>query len=170
MTKYRIKLCSKDKKSLHHFLSFLKHNIKTQNFQLSFNSLRKKKVVKKVTVLKSPHVNKTAQEHFGYTLYSIELLCYSWEIKKYLIILKKIRNQLFPGIKIQISGKFSGAKKPFKELLLNPTNVLFYGSSWVPSKQKMKSESLSSNTDLKNKNLLEKNLLYLNVLNCYGEL
>lgn len=174
MTKYRIKLCSKDKESLHHFLSFLKDNTKAHNFPLFFNSLRKKKIVKKVTVLKSPHVNKTAQEQFGYRLYSMELLCYSWEIKKYLIILKKIRNQLFPGIKIQISGKFTGAKKLSKELLLNPINTIFYGSSKTLSKQKMRSkrkklyESFSTifwNEDLS----LEKSLFCLNVLSCYGE-
>lgn len=111
MTKHRIKLYSKDKKSLHYFLRFLKHSTKTQNFQLFFNLLRKEKRKKKITILKSPHVNKTAQEQFQYTVHSVEVSCYSWEIKKYLILLKKIKNQLFPDVKIRIDGDFSRIKK-----------------------------------------------------------
>ena len=170
MTKYRIRLYSKDKKSLHHFLKFLKRSTRTQNFQLSFNLLRKRKAKKKVTVLKSPHVNKTAQEQFGYTIHSIEMSCCSWEIKKYLVLLKRVRNQLFPSVKIQINGKFSGTKKPLKELLFNPTNTTFYVNALLPPRQKMKNKSLSAGMYVKNRNLLEKNLLYFNVLYCYGSL
>ena len=98
MTKYRIKLYSKDKKSLYHFLNFLKRNTRTKNSQVFLNILRKKKAKKKITVLKSPHVNKTAQEHFGYSVHSIEIFCCSWEIKKYILLLKKAKNHLFPSI------------------------------------------------------------------------
>lgn len=170
MTKYRIKLYSKDKKSLHHFLKFLKHSNRTQNFQLSFNLLRKKKARKKVTVLKSPHVNKTAQEQFGYTIHSIEISCYSWEIKKYLVLLKKIRNQLFPSVKIKINGKFSETRKSLKKVLFNPTNTAFYVSTFVFSKRMQKHKFLNFNTHTTNRNLLEKSLLYFNVLDCYGHL
>jgi ribosomal protein S10 len=168
MTKYRIKLYSKDKKSLYHFLNFLKRNIRTQNSQLFFNILRKKKAKKKITVLKSPHVNKTAQEQFGYSVHSIEMSCCSWEIKKYILLLKKARNYLFPAVKIKISGKFSGTQKSLKEFLFNPVNVKFYVPSVIYSKQKVKSKFLSQNTCVKSKDLLEKSLSYFNVLDCYG--
>lgn len=170
MAKYRIKLYSKDKKSLHHLFNLSKCNIITQNFKVFFNLLRKEKVIKKVTVLKSPHVNKTAQEQFGYRFYSAEIFCYSWEIKKYLLVLKKIKNQLFPGIKIQINVKFLGVKHPLDQLIPNPTIFVLSELLWMSSKQKVKSKFLNSNADFKTKILLEKNLYYLHTLSWYGEL
>ena len=166
--KYRLRLYSKDKKSLYHFLKFLKFNIRTLNFQLFSNSLRKKKVKKKVTVLKSPHVNKTAQEQFGYTIYSIEMSCCSWKIKKYLVLLKKVRNQLFSSVKIKINGKFLGTKKSLKESSFNPVNTTFYVPTLKFPKQRVKSKFLNPDVQGNNINLLETSLLYFNTLDCYG--
>lgn len=168
MAKYRIKFYSKDKKSLHHFLNLSKRNIITQNFKVFFNLLRKEKVIKKLTVLKSPHVNKTAQEQFGYRFHFAEIFCYSWEIKKYLLVLKKIKNQLFPGIKIQINVKLLRVKKLLDEWIPNPTIFVLSKFLWMFSKQKIKSKFLNSNSDFKNKILLEKNLPYLDTLSLYG--
>lgn len=162
MTKYKINFCSKDKKSLNSFLDFSKcNNIISKNFQLFFKLFRNKKIKKNITILKSPHVNKTAQEQFGYTIYSITMSCYSWEVNKYLVVLKKIKNYLFPSIKIQINAVFLRKNKYFRELLFNPMIIIFYNYSWVFLKQK------KSNFEIKN--LLKKSLFYLNVLSCYGE-
>ena len=91
--------------------------------------------------------------------------CYSWEVNKYLVVLKKIKNYLFPSIKIQINATFLGKNKYFKELLFIPMSTIFYNYSCIFLKQKTKNKF----SNLKSKNLLKKSLFYLNILSCYGE-
>ena len=55
-----IKIYSKDKKSLEQFKTFLK-NITKKWKSFTFNNKNNKKKRKRITVLKSPHVNKKAQ-------------------------------------------------------------------------------------------------------------
>ena len=50
------------------------------------------------TLLKSPHVNKTAQEQFKKQIYKKNLVLFSAVQLKFLIILKKIQITLFPDI------------------------------------------------------------------------
>ena len=107
MTKYEITLYSKNNESLKNFLRFLKYGLKIQKIQEPLNYTKKKKEKKRISVLTSPHVNKTAQEQFEYTIYSIKLSFHFYRTKKCLVLLKKIRNQLFPDIKIKINTIFS---------------------------------------------------------------
>ena len=51
-----------DKNSFAFYIEFLKKVLKTLNLKYSLSYLPKKK--KRLTVLKSPHVNKTAREQF----------------------------------------------------------------------------------------------------------
>lgn len=119
MTKYRIKVYSKRKDSLTHFLKLI---TQLQNHQIIFNFIRKKKKRKKITVLKSPHVNKKAQEQYQFTTYFNEFTYFTWDTKKGTLLLKKIKNNLFPGVKINIEQYQSINKKyfPVKNSLLNP--------------------------------------------------
>ena len=59
-----------------------------------------KKVNKKVTVLKSPHVNKTAQEHFGFHIIICKLSFYSLQLFQILIFLKELSQKYHSNIKI----------------------------------------------------------------------
>jgi len=175
MTKYNITLYSKNKESLNNFMKFLKYNSKTPYLLILSNLLKKKKTKKKISVLKSPHVNKTAQEQFEYVTYSIKISFYSWEIQKYLILLKKIKNQLFPEINIKINGNFSKKKKIVENKLFNPSRVVVDSSIWNDTNRsqkhkKLKIEATIPTTVIRKKNLLKKTLLYLQILDCYGSL
>nr|YP_010134143.1 ribosomal protein S10 [Navicula veneta]QWM93633.1 ribosomal protein S10 [Navicula veneta] len=151
MTKYTLILYSKNKTSIKKFLEFINNISKTQNFQILKKLLKKKKTRKKISVLKSPHVNKTAQEQFEYIYYSIKIYFYSWEIKKYFIMLKKIKNQLFPDIYINIKTKIYASKK---NKLINLEKISLYKPT----------------ININNKNQFNKTLLYLKILDCYGEI
>jgi len=65
----KIKLKSIDKISLNLYINFLKEKIKLYNKQYSIFNLPKK--IKRITLLKSPHVNKKAREQFEVKIYTI---------------------------------------------------------------------------------------------------
>nr|YP_009317736.1 ribosomal protein S10 [Navicula ramosissima]AOY40414.1 ribosomal protein S10 [Navicula ramosissima] len=67
-----IKLYSKDKKSLKQFEEFLKKlNKKWKNINVNIKAKKRKK--QRITLLKSPHVNKKAQTHFQSIIYSADI-------------------------------------------------------------------------------------------------
>ena len=148
MTKYTLILYSKNKTSINYFLEFIRTISKKKKFQKIKKIKKKKKTKKKISILKSPHVNKTAQEQFEYIYYSTKISFYSWEIKKYFIILKKIKDQLFPDISINIKTKTYSSKKN-KSIDLNKISLY---------------QPLTNN-----KNQLNKTILYLKILDYYGE-
>jgi small subunit ribosomal protein S10 len=65
----KIKLKSIDKISLNLYINFLKEKIKLYNKQYSIFNLPKK--IKRITLLKSPHVNKKAREQFEIKIYTV---------------------------------------------------------------------------------------------------
>ena len=62
------------------------------------------------TILKSPHVNKTAQDQFEFVIFSTKIDLHSFKISKFLLILKKINLKLFPDVKIKINFFFDSNK------------------------------------------------------------
>ena len=72
MSKYTLTISSKNKDSINQILKFFNNN-KKQNSQIYTKLFRQKKVKEKISVLKSPHVNKTAQEQFKYIHYYITI-------------------------------------------------------------------------------------------------
>ena len=100
-----IKLYSTDNNSLQKFVKFLTEKIcKTKNACIIVNSSSKEKMVKtKFTVLKSPHVNKTAQEQFEIRNYGHHLSIYSYQTLFLLVILKRINKSLYRDLKMKIS-------------------------------------------------------------------
>jgi len=99
-----VKITSKNQNSLKFFLKDFKLLIK--NKKLNSNKVlsvyHNKQTRKTFTILKSPHVNKKAQEQFEYRLYSKSLLIKSFQIGKLLIILKNFQKFLHPDIEIKI--------------------------------------------------------------------
>jgi ribosomal protein S10 len=169
MTKYNITLYSKNKKSLNYFLKFLKHNLKIQNTQIFLKFKNKKNKKKKITVLKSPHVYKTAQEQFEYKIYSIKISFYSYRTKKYLVVLKRIKNQLFPDIKINIEGSIKNRQNLVRRTPLNPNSFTFNLFKFNFINQKLGIKKLkNSGSNVENKNLLHKTSHYLRLLDWYG--
>ena len=173
MTKYKIKLYSKNKQSLEHFSKLLKKtDNKLQNQHLILNISKIKKKRKRITILKSPHVNKKAQEQFQSIIYSSIIECSSWEIKKKTIMLKKIKNHLFPDIKLKIEKTFSSnGMNLLKQNHFNPKRTHYTGHKKImPFKNIQKIKILASNKQFKNQKWLKKTVLYLKLLDNYGQL
>lgn len=74
------------------------------------NHSEKKKKKKFMTILKSPHVNKTAQEQFEIRTFSMQLKVVTMQPFKFLMLLKKMKNYLFPDISVKLKLIFSPAK------------------------------------------------------------
>jgi len=84
----------------------------------SQHSKKKEKVF--FSVLKSPHVNKSAQEQFEYNLFKKQIKIDVFQITKLLVILKMIKVKLFSDIEIEL--KFSVHHKSFQKVVLNKIN------------------------------------------------
>jgi ribosomal protein S10 len=169
MTKYSIKLHSKNKESLKHFLQFWKKpHANITNLQQILNVSERKKKRKIIAILKSPHVNKKAQEHFQQITYTKKVLCFSWEIRKSIVLLKKVRNHLFPGIKMQIEKKFAYKKNSvMKNALWNPCKIPLKTKFFSFNQQKKKPQLTSTKCN-KNTKLVKKTFTYIKNLDTYG--
>lgn len=114
-----ITISSKNNNSLKSFLKVFK--ILGQGDGLKLNKtltvFQKKRFKKVFTILKSPHVYKTAQEQFESILFAKTLKVQSFQVLKILVILKKIQTISFADIKIKT--KFSMAPSSKKELFVN---------------------------------------------------
>lgn len=76
----------------------------------------KSKHVKKFTVLKSPHVNKTAQEQFEFRLHSKQIIIFSPQIFKILIFFKRFQATLFSDIRFQIQLSLNSSQSSVIDL------------------------------------------------------
>ena len=135
-------------------LSLKSKNIDSlKNFILSLNYIRnifdekslKIKPIKKLkkvlfSVLKSPHVNKSSQEQFDYTYYSSEILIFTHNYLKVLLLLKLLLNKFFSSINMKVT------------VITISNNCLEYSS-----------------ISLKNFHYKELNSSYLNLLDLIGE-
>ena len=95
---FNIYIYSKNYNSIINFLVFL--NSKLSN--LSFVKKSKKTNIATVTFLKSPHVNKTAQEHFSLNCFTKNLLIKPKNPLLFLFIMKFVKKKLFLDIKFKI--------------------------------------------------------------------
>ena len=92
---------SSNEKSLNNFLQLLKENFKNQQTSIIKISrfIENKKIV---TILKSPHINKTAQEQFEKREKIVQIFLISKNFNKAIIAIKKILNTIFRDIKLTI--------------------------------------------------------------------
>ena len=113
---------SKNRTSTLKFLKILKSFSKKKKLQLSraLIFIRNKHYKKIFSILKSPHVNKTAQEQFEFVTYSYKIKIQTFQIIKTLIILKKLQTTLFS--EVQLNVKFVVSKTQKKKLLINNFN------------------------------------------------
>ena len=98
---YKIIFLSKNKKSLENVFQFFSKYL-SLNSNVIKNYSQKKIKRKVLTILKSPHVNKTAQEQFENFIFSKYIVFYSPKEFKYLFFLKKIQESLFSDVKLKI--------------------------------------------------------------------
>ena len=141
-----IDIYSKNFYALSTFLnSFLNKKICNKLKLIIVKSSLQKTKKKKLTVLKSPHVNKKAQEQFELHTYKKRIKCFTFKTLLFLVFLKKIKFYLFSEIVIKVS------------LIKNSKN----------SKKKIKNKF---NVDNYHLNLNEVKLNnYLSVFEAYGE-
>jgi ribosomal protein S10 len=116
-----VTIVSNNFNSLQKFFLFFFYNKKI-NFNTIKKYFQKKKKKKTLTILKSPHVNKTAQEQFEYRIYSKQITIYSPQGFQYLVFLKKVNTHLFPDVKIKTEFNMDYSMEKQIEVL-NPTNL-----------------------------------------------
>ena len=102
------KIYSKDNQVLKKFLTFLSELNISPVLLKSFANQKKRKFV---TILKSPHINKTAQEQFEFRYYSKSFIIDSIKPLTFFFIIKKIKSLSFPGLKLKIKGLLNPEKK-----------------------------------------------------------
>ena len=92
-----IHFCSKNRKSIESFLRFFSKKTFTKKLKLVIFSRTYVNLSKRnnFTMLKSPHVNKVAQEHFAYHLYRYQLKVYSYKSRSLLLFLKMFLETFF---------------------------------------------------------------------------
>ena len=154
---FHIKVSAKDKKVLENFGQFISKLQLTSN---SLQALSKRNLRKFITVLKSPHVNKTAQEQFEFRVYTKEFIISSFKPLTLFLILKKVNDSSFSGLNLKIESLFKrNAKK--KLIALNPDSINLNTIENLDSLSHMnpseKPVSLSSKK-------------YIQLFDCYGEM
>lgn len=101
---YKIDIKTKNRKVIKSYLNFINELKKEPYFKTLklFESVKKNKQ-KKFTVLKSPHINKTAREQIGYKVHTKTLYIFTTQIELLSFILKKIKQNLFYDLSINIT-------------------------------------------------------------------
>ena len=170
MKQYSLKISSKNEKSLKNFLYFFFNHLKTK-----FNIIKKLTIAnnnkKVITLLKSPHVNKTAQEQFEMRIFTRQIQTKSFYSEKNLIFLKKILNKLFQDISFNLEFITNvSADYKTKLLLFCPDNfklptTKLHKTNLKRYKQKNRSKILN----LK-KNALFNLTKFLHVVSVFGEI
>merc|ERR1712187_248193 len=95
---------SKDRKSLKRYLNLLIKSSKLLKLNLTNRTNSGKRKIKRVSVLKSPHVNKTAQEQFEFELFSSKLIVETTQTFKILTLIKKLRSTILSSVKIKVNS------------------------------------------------------------------
>nr|QYC61886.1 ribosomal protein S10 [Stephanopyxis turris] len=114
---------SKNINSLKYFLKyFLKLYLNNSFLNVYFlKSFSKKNLKKKITVLKSPHVNSKAGEYYVYNIYSKQINLYSFNLLKFLTFLKKLKINIFPDVSFKLIFFFNKSLiKTKKKKIFNP--------------------------------------------------
>ena len=76
--------------------------------------------IKRLSLLKSPHINKTSQEQFENRVFKKQFIVKTTKDFKYLVFLKKLNSQLFPDVNIKLKCVVSC--KSLQKLSLNVFN------------------------------------------------
>nr|QDA21752.1 ribosomal protein S10 [Proschkinia sp. SZCZR1824] len=121
MKSYYLIFSSKNEVSLSNAISFFL----TNTCDLKVYKFFPKKVRKKVmTILKSPHVNKTAQEQFDIRLFSKGLSSYNSKNSKFLFFFKSIKENIFADLRFKIKFSLNTEKeKTITFLIFSPDNL-----------------------------------------------
>lgn len=167
MKAYHITFSSKNKNSLDNAFLFLLNDFKSSGLKKHLTKKTKKHIV---TILKSPHVNKKAQEQFESRVFSRQLSSYSFNKFKNLFFLKNIKEKILSDLKLKVKLSLNKKKEAnLKMSLFHPNNfkIRNYTQKLNQSIEldKKRSDNLNrfSNKQVQTLNMLK-------VLDIYGEL
>lgn len=119
----QITVSSKNKRSINEFHKFF-FNVVLLKFNLIKKYFYGQQKRKLVSILKSPHVNKTAQEQFELNTYFRKYFIYLDQPSKFVYLLKKIKLRLFSDLKFIFKYRVSDNEKKFSKIILfNPDNA-----------------------------------------------
>ena len=106
-------------------ITFKKFNLKKfNNLIVLLEKYKIKKIkTKKLTILKSPHVNKKAQEQFESKIFTKNLNYTINKFLKFLVLLKRFKNYLFFNLKIKLKFMHNNSKNQnLKKKIILPKN------------------------------------------------
>ena len=163
---FYLKVSCKDKKILEKFTRVF---TKIRSLPIFVKPFPKHEKRKFITILKSPHVNKTAQEQFEYRFFSKHFLVFSIKPQIFFLLLKKLKNLSFSGIKLEVKGVFEkNITDKYILKLVNPDNVVLKKPYLVQrSFKKEKTKNEISKLSINNPDLSKK---YIQLFDSYGEL
>lgn len=112
MKTFNVILTSKNKNAINNYFLLLSKYLIWSLYSTKKNF--KNKINKKnFTILKSPHVNKKAQEHFETRFFKKCLIIKLQKIFKFIIFLKKSSNNMFSDVNIKCKQIFYSSNKLF---------------------------------------------------------
>ena len=163
---FYLKVSCKDKRILE---KFMKVFVKIKSLPIFIKPFPRHKRRKFITILKSPHVNKTAQEQFEYRFFSKHFLVFSPKPRTLFLLLKKLNNLSFSGIKLEVKGMFQKTTiDKYTLKWVNPDNIVLeklYLTQKNFKKDKTKSEFSKLTPDQ-----LDLSKKYIQSFDSYGEL
>ena len=119
---FYLKVSCKDKRILEKFIKIF---TKIKSLPIFIKPFPKHKRRKFITILKSPHVNKTAQEQFEYRFFSKHFLIFSPKSRTLFLLLKRLKNLSFSGVKLEVKGMFyKGVAEKHMLKWINPDNIV----------------------------------------------
>ena len=120
---FNLIITSKNKDSIEKFQKFLNKTV-TNNFKKVQKVFFKKGKRKFITILKSPHVNKSAQEQFEILTFSIQINISTMQPFKFLMLLKKVNTYLFPDVNLKLKLVHNKVKQiTLKRKIFNVDNL-----------------------------------------------
>ena len=170
MKQYSLKITSKNKKSIKNFLHFFFKHLNTE-FNIIQKSITTPTGRRIITLLKSPHVNKTAQEHFEIKLFTKKVQVKEVYLKKNIIFLKKILNKLFQDVSIQVEFITNKNINYINKLLIFSSDNfnLTLDKKFKTNLKRNKQKIISKNFKLK-KNFLIDLTKFLYTISTFGEI
>jgi ribosomal protein S10 len=169
MRSFNLLLTTKNKDSLKNFLHFFNTNI-DKNFNVVKKNISKKKRKVVITLLKSPHVNKTAQEQFEIKFISEHLKISTTQLYKCIIFFKKVKNYIFADLNFRIKFISNEKSSKLSEKIIfnidNFKNYFFFENNTYMINKKLKQKNKKNDKTLFNNFKNSKNMLTL--IDLYG--
>lgn len=166
---YHLTFLSKNKNSLQrNFLFFMITS--NLNFAVVKKYFQKKTKKQFITILKSPHVNKSAQEQFVSHKFSKQLTIFSSKNFQYTYLLKQIKSNMFSDINLRVKCSLNKQKDTSTKLqIFNPDNFHLNLNENIFNQKKILSRTITPQKNFQI-NKVKKIKTFLKTLDIYGEL